>query len=268
MASPLRACICVKRRTLVCRAAQQQEVAYDHPRLRPFPRRLSRFLVHSGWSGRNAKKLCKQGRVLVNNQLAEAATIVSPVHDIVTVDSNTIAELCAPKVYSMLNKPFNVVSSLGGKDCSSVRAHLVAACPCYLTRERCVLSVVLQDALTLRDVTHVASLPAVGHVGRLDRDSIGALLLTDDGDFSRLVSKPGICTKTYDVSVIGTIHKECLDELRAGGIYIRSIESTLAPSEVENLGSTCPYYAADGKIYAGASTLRVRISEGKHRQVW
>lgn len=73
--------------------------------------------------------------------------------------------------------------------------------------------------------------------------------------------------QTYDVGVIGHVDEGCFDRLRDGDVYINSIDSVLGPSHIENLGPTYPYHAADGKVYAGASTIRVSISEGKHRQV-
>lgn len=148
----------------------QLEPVVDHPRLRPFPRRLSKYLVHSGYSGKQAKRLCQEKRVCINDEPGVAASIVQPLHDRVHVDGQ-LTVLQAPRVYVMLHKPFNVVSSLSfNSDAPS-------------------------DALTLLHVTEVACWPAVGHVGRLDRDSVGALILTDDGDFSRLISLPGQCTK-------------------------------------------------------------------------
>ena len=106
-------------------------------------------------------------------------------------------------------------------------------------------------------------------VGRLDRDSEGLLLLTDDGQFTSRVLSAG-CEKEYWALVNGgTPSEEKLDEMRSGGLNIRgsitrppvSID-LLDPAERDEVNLPAP---APG-MTRGASWIKLVLNEGKNRQ--
>ncbi|MBR2806232.1 MAG: rRNA pseudouridine synthase [Oscillospiraceae bacterium] len=91
-------------------------------------------------------------------------------------------------------------------------------------------------------------------VGRLDRDSEGLLLLTNDGDFSNLVTHPSNrILKTYRVSVVPAVRDEDLDRLIAG-TYVDG--DLVVPAEVS--------IVTDEKE---RSVLSITINEGKNREI-
>jgi pseudouridine synthase len=96
-------------------------------------------------------------------------------------------------------------------------------------------------------------------VGRLDGDSTGLLLLTDDGDLAYRLTHPRFkVTKEYEVVVAGRLASNELRALREG---VKLDDGITAPAEVEVLRST------KGTHDSGRSELRVVIREGRHRQV-
>lgn len=211
----------------------------EHPRAASlFPRRLSKFLNHSGYNVDTAKQLCTQGRVAVNGTQREAARIVDPRSDSVTVDGSEVF-LSSPQVYVAFNKPYGVVSQFG--------------------RDK--------RRTTLTD--YLGILPkreGVAHVGRLDSDTIGLLLLTDDAELNRFISQPGTMLKRYQVAVLGRVCEGCLDELRRG-VYLRSIDASVVGAFISNCGAVEDYTAANGSRHRGVTILDVAIREGKYRQV-
>jgi 23S rRNA pseudouridine2605 synthase len=96
-------------------------------------------------------------------------------------------------------------------------------------------------------------------VGRLDADSTGLLLLTDDGDLSYRLTHPRYkVAKEYTVVVSGTPSTKDLETLRSG---IKLDDGMTAPAEVEVLRVT------PGSRESGHAELRVLIREGRQRQV-
>jgi len=96
-------------------------------------------------------------------------------------------------------------------------------------------------------------------VGRLDGDSTGLLLLTDDGELSYRLTHPRYkVAKEYTVTVAGVPEPAELDALRRG---VRLSDGPTAPARVELLRAT------RGDRDSGRADLRVVIGEGRHRQV-
>jgi 23S rRNA pseudouridine2605 synthase len=91
-------------------------------------------------------------------------------------------------------------------------------------------------------------------VGRLDQDSSGLLLLTDDGDLAHRLTHPRYkVPKEYVVLVAGHVHERDLRQLRRG---VALDDGPTQPAEAERLDSA-----------GGASRLRVVVTEGRKRQV-
>ncbi len=90
-------------------------------------------------------------------------------------------------------------------------------------------------------------------IGRLDRDSRGLLLFTQDGQLSELLTRPRTISKTYDVWLRGRLTAEHLTQLKSG---VTSRGETLALQEIIFLGTAGP-----------KSHLRVLLDEGKNRHL-
>src|SRR6266700_7519145 len=195
--------------------------------------RLARFLAHAGVaSRRHAESLIVAGRVQVNGLIVTApGSRVNPDHDSVTVDG-VLVEASSERVYILLNKPTGYVST----------AHDPQGRPT-------VLDLLPADLRRLR----------VYPVGRLDIDTSGLLLLTNDGDFALRLTLPRYSMeKEYHVLVEGCPSETALHALRHGVTFTeddgRSHTST--PAQVRLLrqvGTDC--------------WLSLTIHEGRKRQV-
>lgn len=185
--------------------------------------RLDKRLVGTGdWSRREAKELVRAGRVAVNGQTALRAEDKVEDSDRITVDGRSI-EGSGP-VYIMLNKPAGVVSATEDP------------------REETVLSL-LPEKYRKRGL-----FPA----GRLDKDTEGLLLLTDDGALAhRLLAPKSHVDKVYYVEVDGALdHADCA-----------AVEQGMTLGD----GYVClPGYLEP--LEGGKSAL-ITIHEGKYHQI-
>ncbi|HEY3085459.1 MAG TPA: pseudouridine synthase [Candidatus Dormibacteraeota bacterium] len=200
----------------------------------PTRERLNRFLARSGVASRRAAdELIASGSVRVNGERPPASgTIVDPERDNVTVDGRTIRPPTTHR-YLMLNKPLGVITT--SRD-ESARAT--------------VLDVIGEEGRHGRRLFPV---------GRLDADSTGLLLLTDDGDLAYRLTHPRYkVDKEYEVVVAGVLAPTDLQALREG---VELADGMTSPAEVAVLRST------RGGRDSGRAVLRVVIREGRHRQV-
>jgi len=192
--------------------------------------RLNAFLARSGVASRRAADtLISSGAVKVNGRVPPPeGQIIDPDRDEITVDGRAIKPVTTHR-YLMLNKPLGAIAT--AKDES---------------RRTTVLDVVGDEGLG-------------GHrlfpVGRLDADSTGLLLLTDDGDLAFRLTHPRYeIPKEYVAMVGGSPNTHDLEKLRAG---VKLDDGMTAPAEVEVL-----------RVLPGPmAELRIVIREGRHRQV-
>jgi 23S rRNA pseudouridine2605 synthase len=182
--------------------------------------RLQKVLASTGWgSRRTCEELIAAGRVTVNGEVAELGRRVDADHDLIEVDGAPVG-VKPGLVYYLLNKPRGVVTT--AKD----------------THGRpTVVELVPGD-------------PRVFPVGRLDVDTEGLLLLTNDGDLAHRISHPshGI-EKEYLAHVRGRVSAGGLRALRDG-------------VELDD-GVTAPAQASQ----PNPGVLRITIHEGRNRQV-
>ena len=180
--------------------------------------RLNAYLARAGVaSRRRADELIRAGRVRVNGAPGELNTVVGR-HDVVEVDGDRVQRQRLAHV--LLYKPAGVVTT--------------ARDP--------------QGRRTVVDL--VPDEPRVVPVGRLDADTTGALLLTNDGDLAHRLAHPryGV-SKVYEAEVEGTPSPEALARLRGG---VELDDGVTAPAGARRLG---------------AGRIELTLHEGRKHQV-
>jgi len=187
--------------------------------------RLNKYLARSGVASRRAADtLIASGAVLVNgHRPPPSGMLIEPGSDRVEVSGR---EVTPPEKHSYLalNKPVGYVTTAADPGSRPT----------------------VQDLLT--------ATTRVFPVGRLDMDSHGLLLMTDDGELANRLAHPRYkVTKEYLATVDGIPGENDLRDLRAG---IDLEDGRTAPAEVEVVGSA-----------RGRTQLRVVIHEGRNRQV-
>jgi 23S rRNA pseudouridine2605 synthase len=181
--------------------------------------RLNAYLARAGVaSRRGAEDLIRAGRVRVNGEVAGLATFVEP-RDTVEVDGRPIEP--EPLTYVLLHKPAGVVTTARDPQGRATVVGLVG-------HERRVVP-----------------------VGRLDVDTTGALLLTNDGPLAHRLMHPRYeVDKVYEAEVEGEPSDEALAQLAKG---VELDDGRTAPARVRSLGSP--------------SLVELTIHEGKKHQV-
>jgi 23S rRNA pseudouridine2605 synthase len=185
------------------------------------PERLQKVLAARGWGSR---RVCEEpiatGRVTANGEVAVLGRRVDPAHDVVEVDgapAGTRPDL----VHYLLNKPPGVVTT--AKD----------------THGRPTVVELVPDE------------PRVYPVGRLDADTEGLLLLTNDGQLANRVSHPR-----------HGIEKEYLATVRGGPVAAGALRLLRDGVELDD-GITAPARVSQ----PSPGVLRITIHEGRNRQV-
>lgn len=184
--------------------------------------RLNAYLARAGVaSRRRADDLIRDGRVRVNGEIGQLNTVVGR-RDVVEVDGARVER--QPLSYVLLHKPAGVVTT----------AHDPQGRPT-------VVGLVPHE-------------PRVVPVGRLDVDTTGALLLTNDGDLAHRLAHPryGV-PKVYEADVMGSPSPDALARLRDG---VELEDGVTAPARVRAL------------VQGDRSTrLELTLHEGRKRQV-
>lgn len=150
--------------------------------------RINKYIAHAGFcSRRDADKFISEGKVKVNGKtVTELGVKVSP-GDLVTVDGQSVS--LEPFVYILLNKGKDTISTTDDE----------------------------KDRNTVLDVVSEATGQRVYPVGRLDRDTMGLLILTNDGDLAHRLMHPSFTVKkTYEITTNKLITDEQLEEYRRG----------------------------------------------------
>ncbi len=153
------------------------------------PERLQKLMAQVGIaSRRQSEGLIAQGRVTVNGVRAKLGDKADPAVDDVRVDGTQL-RLDDKRVYIMLNKPMGIVTTIRAQDQEKRR--------------------------TVRDLV-----PVEGHlypVGRLDADSEGLIILTNDGELAQKLTHPRYeHPKTYEVGLVGSVADGAFDIWRRG----------------------------------------------------
>lgn len=188
--------------------------------------RLQKYIAHSGYcSRRQAEKIIEARRVAVNGKIVKEHGVKVGKEDQVTIDGELIL-LDEKDVYYIVNKPKGVLST----------AHDEFDRP-----------------------TVVQGIPGderIYPVGRLDKETTGALILTNDGEFTNYLTHPSYdVEKKYRVSVDGVIDYDVINSLR-DGVTIDGVE--YKGVKIQNINKD------EHKI---RSQLTITLHEGKNRQI-
>jgi pseudouridine synthase len=199
--------------------------------------RLQKVLAAAGVaSRRDAEELIRAGRVQVDGQsVTTLGTKVDPERAAILVDGRAI-ETRPPTLYLALNKP-------SGFDSTRSDPHAAHT----------VMELVL-PGLEARYGRGHPSVEGLHPVGRLDRDSEGLLLLTNDGAFTHALTHPrhGV-TKTYVAEVTGQPSAQTLEQLRSG-VEIEGRVTSPAQARV-----------LPGRSERGAAQVELVLREGRKR---
>lgn len=189
--------------------------------------RIQKAIADAGYtSRRKAEELIEAGKVKVNGHPAEIGMKVDVRNDIITVDGVEIATAKGEKLwYIALNKPRGFVTTTSDE-----------------LGRKCVMDL-------------VKDIPArVYPIGRLDRNSEGLLLMTNDGAFANMVMHPsGNISKTYRVTVREEIQEEDLIQLSTG---VKIDSGVTKPAQVTVLEKD-----------ENRTVLQFVITEGKNREI-
>jgi len=195
--------------------------------------RLDKFLAHTGFGSRkDAKKLCQQRRVTINNAaepVRRPETHVDVTTDVVRVDGEIITY--TKYVYIMANKPPGVLSAVFDPEGCKTISELVA---------------------------EETGVDGLFPVGRLDKDATGLILLTNDGIFCHRATSPKKkVAKVYYVEVDGLLTDADVAAFRAGikiddGYVCREAGLSIIESGIEG---------------EAKSRAHVTLTEGRFHQV-
>jgi 23S rRNA pseudouridine2605 synthase len=193
--------------------------------------RIQKIIAQAGLaSRREAEEWIREGRVLVNGRAARLGDRADPESDAVRVDGRRVRLRAGPRSYILLNKPRGYVTTSSDP----------------------------QRRDTVLDLLPGGLRRGVKPVGRLDVQTEGLLLLTDDGDLARTLTDPSSgCPKEYRVKVSGTPADRDLERLRRG---ISLDGRRTRPATIERISQT----ARGG---GGNSWFRVVLTEGRNRQI-
>jgi pseudouridine synthase len=182
--------------------------------------RLQKFLSSAGYcSRRRGEVYIQEGKVKVNGRIVtELGTKVNPEKDRIEVEGHRLTNR-QPAIYIALNKPEGYVTS------------------CSQTNEKLVI-----DLIGISE--------RIYPIGRLDKDSTGLLLLTNDGRIHHRLLHPSFDhEKEYDVTVAQNISDEALKTMADGMVILGQ---KTRPAKIRRLSP---------------KRFRIRLKEGKNRQI-
>ena len=187
--------------------------------------RLQKHLSACGVaSRRKAEELIAAGKVRVNGRVASIGDSVDPKRDKITVSGKTVVNV-SEKVYIMLHKPRGFVTTMEDE----------------------------RDRKTVADLTKDVG-TKIFPVGRLDRNSEGLLIMTNDGELANIITHPSsLVNKTYRVTVGGQVDDEIIDKL-CMGVMVEGRKT--AP---------CDVFVIERK--PDRTVLNFIIHEGRNRQI-
>jgi 23S rRNA pseudouridine2605 synthase len=192
--------------------------------------RLQKVLAAAGLgSRRSCEQLIEAGRVQVNGRVARLGARVDPQRDLVVLDGSQVPTAEA-LLHLAVNKPRGMLSAMSDD------------------RGRPCLGDIVVDMST-----------QLHHVGRLDSDSEGLLILTNDGPLSHRLTHPSYgVTKTYLVEVDGVVARAATRQLRAG---VELDDGPVTVDEVTVVDATAKQTVLELSLHEGRNHVVRRICE-------
>ncbi|MEL6181310.1 MAG: pseudouridine synthase [Myxococcota bacterium] len=200
------------------------------------PRRLDKFLADARTASRSRlEAMWRNGRITVNGQPDYPLFhLIDPQEDEIRLDGARL-QLRPPSIYALLHKPRGLLTAMRDPHPRQLIASLLPE----------------------------TWLATVGPVGRLDRDTTGALLLTDDGDLSHLLTHPDHHVwKRYVLTVRG--------DVKADDARLKAMRDGIVLRGEQTLPARCgvvPDSLRHDVRYGPSTELWVEIREGRNRQV-
>ncbi|MDG0815497.1 pseudouridine synthase [Bdellovibrio svalbardensis] len=194
--------------------------------------RLNKLIADSGLaSRRHADRMIEEGQVTVNGKrVYELGVKVDPTLDSIKVNGKVLRKPLAQKLYLVFNKPAGVLTTMEDPEGRPTVAEYLGGVP-----------------------------SRVFPVGRLDWDSEGMILLTNDGDYANKVMHPKAeVTKTYLVKLDGQPQPHQLEKLRQG---VSIIGGKVSARHIEKIKK------AGDKKSDKYEWFKIVITEGKNRQI-
>ncbi len=187
--------------------------------------RLQKIIAKAGIaSRRKAEELIEEGRVFLNGEVAKLGDKADPEKDIIKVDGEVVKPL-KKKVYILLYKPLGYVTTKSDE----------------------------KHRPTVMDLLQREEKKALFPVGRLDINTEGLLLITNDGEFANLITNPKTkVEKTYLVKVRGVPDKKAIERL-LNGVIVENRK--LKAKRITLLG------------HKSNAWLKVVLTEGKKNQI-
>lgn len=188
--------------------------------------RLQKLIAASGYtSRRKAEQLILEGKVSVNGEVIKQLGVKAEPSDVIIVEG--VRLLKENKKYYLFYKPEKVITSMSDE----------------------------KDRVCVKDFFEAVN-ERVVPVGRLDYDTSGALIMSNDGEFINLITHPKHkIKKTYVAKINGKLEERHLKILRSG---VRIDNYKTSPAEVN---------IVKNKNKSGNTLVRLTIHEGKNRQV-
>ena len=189
--------------------------------------RLNKIIAQSGLcSRRKADELIQQRKVKINGAvITELGTLADPLQDAITVENKPL-RTTEKHVYILLHKPVGYVTTTK-----------------HFPREKNVLDL-------LPDIPY-----RVYPVGRLDKDTSGLLILTNDGALSYTLTHPKFTIdRVYEVNVRGVLTTAAIKKIEAGGLVIEDYRTSPCSIKVLTHGQA-------------ATTVELTLHEGRKREI-
>ncbi len=189
--------------------------------------RIQKIIAESGYcSRRKAEELISQGAVTVNGRPCSLGDKADAGRDVIKVRGETVGAVPVEKRYIMLNKPRGYITTMSDEQGRRIAAELLEG-----VEERVV------------------------PVGRLDRNSEGLLLFTNDGAFANEITHPSRhVSKTYRVTIDGRVNEDQLMRLSTG-------------VELDDGAVTLPCTVDVLTEEPERTVLRIVIRQGLNRQI-